>query len=50
MFSPTWSQDGSRLLYLFREPTPFALPVNNIWQNDRAPKRLLWRLGCTALE
>jgi hypothetical protein len=32
MFSPTWSQDGSRLLYLFREPTPFALPVNNIWQ------------------
>jgi hypothetical protein len=38
MFSSSWSFDGSRLIYLFREPTPFALPVNNIWQIDaRAP-------------
>jgi WD40 repeat protein len=38
MFSPSWSYDSNRLLYLFREPTPFALPNNNIWQiAARAP-------------
>ncbi|NJM08149.1 hypothetical protein HC891_21120 [Candidatus Gracilibacteria bacterium] len=42
MFSPSWSHDGSRLLYLFREPTPFALPNNNIWQiAARAPNNLI---------
>lgn len=42
MFSPSWSHDGSRILYLFREPTPFAYPVNTIWQTTpRAGVNLL---------
>lgn len=34
LFSPTWSHDGSRMLYVFREGTTSIDPENNIWQID----------------
>lgn len=34
MFSATWSHDGSRILYLFREATTSISPENNIWQTS----------------
>ncbi|MEM8534262.1 MAG: hypothetical protein AAGF95_25675 [Chloroflexota bacterium] len=37
MFSSTWSQDGSRIVYLFREATTSIDPENNIWQIDAQP-------------
>ncbi len=37
LFSPSWSHDGSRLIYLYREPTPFVGATNNPWQIGANP-------------
>jgi hypothetical protein len=42
MFSPSWSHDGERILYLFREPTTLAFPEYAIWETSpRAGVNLL---------
>lgn len=48
LFSPSWSHDGSNILYLYREPTTGADPVNNIWQISAQPA--IGSLGSNVLD
>jgi hypothetical protein len=48
MFSPTWSHDGSRILYLFREATTSIDPENNIWQIS--PQAAITSFGSRVLD